>query len=145
MHSLLSQQMYNFRVPFARLAAFIWRRLENWAIHHSDAIIAICPELGEILKEMNVRQPWAVIENVGIAEFVESLDDNEVVQFRQKQGWDQQFVFGYIGTFEAYQGIPLLLEAVRRFKEKWDAHRIQWILVGATDEERPGWSERIRS
>lgn len=143
MHSLLSQQMYNFRVPFARLAAAVWRRLETWAIHHSDAIIAICPELGDALREMGVEQKWMVIENVGVAEFVNTLSDEEIRAFRENQPWKHEFVFGYIGTFEPYQGIPLLLESIRFYLDTFgpDAH---WVLVGAAPEDLSRWEKKLQ-
>ncbi len=144
MHSLLSQQMRNFRVPLARWAETVWRRLERWAMQRSDAIIAICPELANAVRRIVPDRPCTVIENVGIAEFVLRVQDVEVQALRRRINPSGDFLIGYVGTFEPYQGIDLLMETIAVVQSRSDGMRLRWILAGVTPQERPGWDDRIR-
>ena len=144
MHSLLSQQMYNFRVPLASAAAWVWRRLERWILRHSDAVIAICPALETAARDLRPDLPVVVIENAGIAEKVLNADPDAVRAVRSSWPWPDRFVIGYIGTFEPYQGVDLLLAAAARLVSTMDGSPPGWVLVGVTPKERAAWQAKIR-
>lgn len=144
MHSLLSQQMFNFRVPFAKLLSRVWRKLERWAMQRSDAIIAICPELETSIHSLNIDKPVIVIENSGIAEFLDGVDRESVDRLRVSFPWPDRFVIGYIGTFEPYQGVDILLEAASEVIRSKPQRTPGWVLVGIPSDELLNWKSRVR-
>ncbi|GBC84725.1 Alpha-monoglucosyldiacylglycerol synthase [bacterium HR11] len=145
MHSLLSQQMHNFGVPLARVAAWVWRGFERWAIRHTRALIAICDELAHVVRRLRPDLPYEVIENVGVAEFIEQVSDDEVRRVRQAVNPDGHYLVAYIGTFEPYQGLDMLLEAIARWKADSDGSAVRWVLAGVEPERYAEWADRLRA
>ncbi len=145
MHSLLSQQMYNFKVPLAPLWAAIWKKFEDYVFHRVDAVIAICEDLGNTVRERYPDVSCRVIENQGIAEYVESVKEEHIQLMRKRFRWPDRIIFGYVGTFRPYQGIDLLLESIRVFKETYPhlIDRAGWVLVGVTEDERKTWTSLL--
>ncbi len=144
MHSLLSQQMYNFGVPLARVAAWVWRCFERWALRHTRALIAICDELACAVRRLRPDLPCEVIENVGVAEWVEQVPDDEVRRVRQTLNPDGHYLVVYVGTFEPYQGLDILLEAIVRWQARPGDSPVRWVLAGVEPERYAGWAERLR-
>jgi glycosyltransferase involved in cell wall biosynthesis len=111
MHSSLSQQFINFNVTRSRSIQRILQFFEKWALKSSDAIIAICPYLGEHVVSSGVLNKVFVIENTPEAErlFTGKTPKNEL---RSKHQFDGKSVVLYAGTFEHYQGLDLLMESI---------------------------------
>src|SRR5688572_27927776 len=63
MHSSLAQQFINFNVTRSRFLHRIFQFFEKKALKSSDAIIAICPHLGEHVKSSGINNRVFVIEN----------------------------------------------------------------------------------
>jgi glycosyltransferase involved in cell wall biosynthesis len=111
MHSSLPQQLSNFR--FSRSA--VLRRAFEWAeqrmIHRSRVVITICQELQDTVRHMGLGDRALLIENVmgGDVEDAPSLSAVEVRE-RWRVTPDAPLVL-YTGTFEAYQGLQLLIQA----------------------------------
>lgn len=114
MHSSLPQQLSNFK--YSKSAAlrqmFVWA--EDQMVHGSDVVITICQELQDTVEEMGVGERALLIENVmgGDVEDAPSLAPAEV-----RQRWqipDAAPLALYTGTFEAYQGVELLIQASAR-------------------------------
>jgi glycosyltransferase involved in cell wall biosynthesis len=114
MHSSLPQQLSNFK--YSGSAAL--RRLFVWAedrmVHGSNVVITICQELQDTVGQMGVGERALLIENVmgGDVEEPPSLDPNEI-----RRTWDIPAaapIALYTGTFEAYQGVELLVQAAAR-------------------------------
>ena len=110
MHSSLPQQLTNFK--YSRSAAL--RRGFSWAedrmVHGSEVIITICRELQDKVEEMGVGTRALLIENVmgGEVEEAPSLSVSDVRR-RWRITADAPLVL-YTGTFEAYQGVDLLID-----------------------------------
>ena len=91
------------------LRGFEWA--EDRMVHGSDVVITICQELQDTVEGMGVGDRALLIENVmgGDVEEPPSLGVAEV-----RRRWsipaDAPLVL-YTGTFEAYQGVDLLIEA----------------------------------
>jgi glycosyltransferase involved in cell wall biosynthesis len=111
MHSSLPQQLSNFK--YSRSAAlrklFLWA--EDQMVHRSKVVITICRELQDTVEQMGVGERALLIENVmgGDVDDAPSLAASAV---RGKWGIPAEApLVLYTGTFEAYQGVELLIEA----------------------------------
>ena len=109
MHSSLPQQLSNFKAYNIGFIRKIFETLENKVLSSCDAVITICDDLGKIVDTGYPDKPHSMIENIG--------EDRKVFQangvdWKTKLGIENQSVLLYTGTFEAYQGIDLFLEAM---------------------------------
>jgi glycosyltransferase involved in cell wall biosynthesis len=121
MHSSLPQQLENFQYTSSKLLIRLFERLELASLNCADAVITICPELARlavdrmpdptrhfliensILDEVRLKQgPSTVPENGALAPSVPR---------------DRPIVL-YAGSFEAYQGLHLLIEAFARTRHQ---------------------------
>jgi glycosyltransferase involved in cell wall biosynthesis len=128
MHSSLPQQLSNFK--YSRSAAlgraFLWA--EDRMVHGSQVIITICRELQDTVEQMGVGDRALLIENVmgGDVEDAPSLSAVDV-RTRWRISPDAPLVL-YTGTFEAYQGVELLLDAVALIAKTHPSARV--LVVG---------------
>lgn len=111
MHSSLAQQFINFNVTDSPFIHRILRFFEKRALLSSDAIIAICPYLGEHVRESGVTRKVFVIENTPEADmFFNHSGAKPEVELPQEI--KSRPVVLYAGTFEHYQGLDLLMESI---------------------------------
>lgn len=111
MHSSLAQQFINFNVTHSPFIHRILRFFEKRALLSSDAIIAICPYLGEHVRESGVTRQVFVIENTPEADtFFNNSSGKSEVELPQEI--KTRPVVLYAGTFEHYQGLDLLMESI---------------------------------
>jgi glycosyltransferase involved in cell wall biosynthesis len=111
MHSSLPQQLSNFKYSKsgALRGAFNWA--ENQMVFGSDVVITICQELQDTVARMGVGGKALLIENVmgGDVEEPPSMTPDQI-----RQTWgiapDATLIL-YTGTFEAYQGLELLVKS----------------------------------
>lgn len=111
MHSSLPQQLSNFK--FSQSAAL--RRTFNWMedqmVHKSDVVITICQELQDTVAEMGVADRALLIENV-MGGDVDEPPSKTPEAIRSAWGIPPTAPLAlYTGTFEAYQGVDMLIEA----------------------------------
>ena len=125
MHSSLPQQLSNFKAFNVRLFRKTFEHLENRVLDTCDGIITICDELAQIVAARVPHKPHKMIENIGDDSQVFSATAENVVETFALQ---DKAVLLYTGTFEAYQGIDLLLEALPHVKAKQD--NVVAMLVG---------------
>lgn len=131
MHSSLPRQFGNFgRYDWAPVVR-AFRGLERYTLRGSAAVIAVCPALEEQAREVGYEGPVAVIENTLGAASGEP-DPGAVETLRTELGLGGSRVVVYTGTFEAYQGLDLLLEAIPLLPDgvRSDA---RFLLVGGDD------------
>ena len=128
MHSSLPQQLSNFKYSRSRALrrAFLWA--EDKMVHGSGVIITICRELQDTVEQMGVGERALLIENVmgGDVEDAPSLSASEV-RPRWQVPADAPLVL-YTGTFEAYQGVELLIDAAAILAKTHPAARV--LVVG---------------
>ena len=109
MHSSLPLQLSNFKSFNLGIFCTAFERLEHQVLSTCDAVITICDDLARIVEPNYPDVPHAMIENTG--------EDRKVFQ-RSTRDWAGELDLGtgpvllYTGTFEAYQGIDLFLEAM---------------------------------
>lgn len=142
MHSSLAQQFINFNVTKSAWIHKILQFFEKRALKSSDAIIAICPYLGEHVKSSGVDRRVFIIENTPEADMFFASQDPSRPSLREDIRFKGRPVVLYAGTFEHYQGLDLLMESVPKVvKEKPD---VLFLLIGgdkATLDQYRKWSE----
>jgi glycosyltransferase involved in cell wall biosynthesis len=137
MHSSLPQQLDNFKFTKSRLIVRIFQTLEDRCLKAADAVITICPALRDYALESGVSPARQLLIENSI------FDDVRLKQSPQAPGSKGSFaevefdsahpVILYAGTFEAYQGIEILVHAFARLVVKRPDARL--LLVGGTDEQ----------
>ena len=112
MHSSLPQQLRNFRFSNSRLLVGFFALLEKLSLRAVHGVITICPELQQQVDGMNLRAPSVMIENtlfdrVDLSDCGDDVSD-ELINWDR---FDGKKLVLYTGTFEHYQGLPLLLDS----------------------------------
>jgi glycosyltransferase involved in cell wall biosynthesis len=112
MHSSLPQQLGNFAFSGSRMLKASFQAIERFMIRRSRVIIVICPSLEETVRAIKPEARTVLIENApGSAEDVATADDAAAVR-RSLGLLPGTPVVLYTGTFEAYQGLDLLFDAM---------------------------------
>jgi len=112
MHSSLPQQLTNFAFSRSRLIARAFLAIERFMIRRSRVVIVICPSLEDTVRAIEPQARTVLIENApGSAEAAATPD--QAAAIRRTLGVDEATpIVLYTGTFEAYQGLDLLFEAM---------------------------------
>ncbi|WP_290653780.1 TIGR04063 family PEP-CTERM/XrtA system glycosyltransferase, partial [Aquisalimonas sp.] len=113
------------------------RGLETWALRRADAVTTICEGLRQDILARGIPPGRVtVIPNaVDLAAF--SGGGKAEPGLRASLGLHGR-VLGFIGSFYAYEGLPLLLQALPRIRQR--APDVKVLLVGGGPEE-----ERLRT
>lgn len=111
MHSSLPQQLSNFKYSRSGLL----RRLFTWAedrmVHGSQSVITICQELQDTVVRMGAGDRSLLIENV-MGGDVDEAPSTPAADIRTAWGIPADAPLAlYTGTFEAYQGVEMLVDA----------------------------------
>lgn len=111
----------------------ITKALETYVFRQADAITTICEGLrSDIAKRGIVAEKITVIPNaVDIDRFTYGVEPDQ--DLRTQLGLQNKTVLGFIGSFYAYEGLPLLLEALPEILEKQPETRL--LLVGGSPQE----------
>lgn len=133
MHSSLPQQLDNFGYTRSRFIRRVFERIEATMIANSRVIITICKELQDTAVALGAADRASLIENV-MGGDVEDGDSTPAAELRARYGLqsDQPVVL-YTGTFEAYQGVGLLIEAAAALGVTHPRARV--LVVGGTSEQ----------
>src|SRR6185503_18452405 len=112
MHSSLPQQLTNFAFSRSRVIRQAFLAIERFMIRHSRVVIVICPSLEDAVKAIEPGARTVLIENApGSADDVATPAQAAVVR-RSLGVEDAAPIVLYTGTFEAYQGLDLLFDAM---------------------------------
>jgi glycosyltransferase involved in cell wall biosynthesis len=133
MHSSLPEQLVNFRYTRSAILRGLFALSERWTIKGSAAVIVVCPYLQEVVAGIDAQRPCFLIENSPLAEANRTASDEDVAALRQSLGLQEAAVIGYTGTFEAYQGLELLFDAVRYVTEREPRARL--LMVGGHPDQ----------
>lgn len=109
------------------------RALETYVLRRSDAIVAICQGLkNEILGRGIPGSRVTVVPNaVDVEQF--TMDREIDVELQRALGLEGRIVLGFIGSFFAFEGLGLLLEALSRLRPREPDVRL--LLVGGGPEK----------
>jgi glycosyltransferase involved in cell wall biosynthesis len=112
MHSSLPEQLSNFQFSQSRVLAAMFRILERQMVRRSASVIVICRHLEDVARAIDPNGHIVLIENApGSGETTRPAGPNPV---RSRAGIaDGVPLVLYTGTFEAYQGLDLLYDAMR--------------------------------
>jgi glycosyltransferase involved in cell wall biosynthesis len=133
MHSSLPQQLTNFAFSRSTLMRRIFVAIERLMIRRSRVVIVICPSLEETVRAIDSTARTILIENApGSAEDEATLEQAAAVR-RALALSDAAPVVLYTGTFEAYQGLELLFEAMATVRAARPDARL--VLVGGKPEQ----------
>src|SRR5947207_728404 len=112
MHSSLPQQLTNFAFSGSRLLRRVFATLERIMIRRSRVVIVICPSLEETVRAIHDRARVVLIENApGAGDAGATPAQGAGIRERYEIAKDTPLVV-YTGTFEAYQGLDLLFDAM---------------------------------
>ncbi|CAA9892256.1 Glycosyltransferase, exosortase A system-associated [Candidatus Methylobacter favarea] len=109
------------------------KALETYVFKQADAITTICEGLrSDIARRGIAAEKITVIPNaVDIDRFTYGVEPDQ--NLRTQLGLQNKIVLGFIGSFYAYEGLPLLLEALPTILEKQPETRL--LLVGGGPQE----------
>jgi glycosyltransferase involved in cell wall biosynthesis len=140
MHSSLPQQLSNFKFSKSKMLIGAFEKLEAHTINRADAVITICPELFNYVKERFPQKYNLLIENVADNSLVfGSQPDVATIKDRLKSNGEA--VVLYTGTFEPYQGIDLLIDASAQVVEH--IPHIRFVLVGGKPEQVQQYQQKV--
>lgn len=112
----------------------ISRALESYLLKRADAVVAICGGIRtEVLSRGVAAERVAVVPNGVDPEWLERRARAETLATRF--GLGQGPVFGYVGSFSHYEGLPFLVEAAPEFLERFPGSRLL-IVGGGRDESQ---------
>ena len=139
MHSSLPQQIANFGVRGGTWLAPILGWLERFMVRRSKLVVVICPELETVVRQISPQAPMVLIENAS----GEPPAPGRGIDVRRTFGLTAHApVVLYTGTFEAYQGLDLLYEAMRLVAaERPD---VKLVLVGGEIAQVAAARARVR-
>jgi glycosyltransferase involved in cell wall biosynthesis len=133
MHSSLPQQLTNFSFARSPLLRRAFEKMEHTTVFGSDVVITICQDLHDRVHEMGAGSRAVLIENVmgGDVEEPPQLSSSEV---RSRWGIppDAPLVL-YTGTFEPYQGLDMLMQAVATVAKARPEVRL--LVVGGREDQ----------
>ena len=112
MHSSLPQQLANFAFSRSRLIHGVLLWIERFMIARSRVVIVICPALEETVRAIDTRAHVVLIENAPGSADAHATPGQERSVRRELGLSDSSPLVLYTGTFEAYQGLDLLYQAM---------------------------------
>lgn len=140
MHSSLPQQLRTFKSFDLKPIRASFEALENHVLDTCDGVITICADLETIALARCGDTPHAMIENTG--------DDTRIFGRSTEQPRADFDLHGrqiilYTGTFETYQGLDLLLDAMALLaKSHPKAHLV---MVGGRPDQIAAYGERAKT
>ncbi len=112
---------------------YLTRMLESRVFRQADAVTTICEGLrSDIIRRGVPENKVTVIPNaVDIQKFSVGRPKDEGLA--RKLGLDKRTILGFIGSFYAYEGLPLVLQALPRIRES--VPDVSLLLVGGGPQQ----------
>jgi len=110
----------------------ISRALETFVMQHADVVVAICDGIRREVERRGIPQDQlAVVPNGVDGEWFKDWPRAETLARRLCLG--EGPVFGYVGSFSHYEGLPFLVEAAPQFLRRFTGASL--VLVGSGRDE----------
>jgi glycosyltransferase involved in cell wall biosynthesis len=143
MHSSLPQQLSNFAFSRSPLVRGVFAAIERLMIRRSRVVIVICPALEETVRGVDPQARVVLIENApGSGEAQPTPEQAAQVRAEFGVAAATPLVL-YTGTFEAYQGLDLLFEAMAVVRERRPDARL--LLAGGKPDQIARAREQART
>ncbi len=130
--SSLAEQLTARRRGFWRPLAPLLRFLEKWAVERSDCLVTVCPALTDHVRNLSRHKPVFQIEDTPAVRH-EPLSPEREAGLRKELSLTGKKAVVYVGNFEAYQGVDLLLRAFALVVRKVSGCAL--VLVGGTERD----------
>lgn len=139
MHSSLPQQLTNFAFSRSTLLRRLFAAGERLVIRGSRVVIVICPHLADTVRAIEPGARQVLIENAP-GSVDEPVTPEAVADVRRDLGLAAETpIVLYTGTLEAYQGLDLLLDAMREVRQARPDARL--VVAGG----KPDQVEKLRA
>src|SRR5207247_1881246 len=112
MHSSLPQQLTNFAFSRSAVIRRLFLAIERLMIRRSRVVVVICPSLEEAVRKIDPQAHIVLIENAPGSVDEQSSPAQAAAVRRTLELDDRTPIVLYTGTFEAYQGLDLLFDAM---------------------------------
>jgi glycosyltransferase involved in cell wall biosynthesis len=133
MHSSLPQQFANFAFSRSPLVRAIFEAIERLMIRRSRVVIVICPALEETVRQIEPQARIVLIENApGSGDAQPTAQDAAKIRAQFDIAPGTPLIL-YTGTFEAYQGLDLLFEAMALVRDRRPDARL--LLAGGKPDQ----------
>jgi glycosyltransferase involved in cell wall biosynthesis len=141
MHSSLPRQFSNFGLGNWRFLVGWFKLLERMVMNTCDAVITVGSDLEALVRRINPLVPVITIENMppaagDLGHAAVTLDE-----LRQRLALQDFVSIVYTGTFEAYQGLDLLLESARIVVNS--NPKAHFLLVGGKTHQIARWRDVV--
>jgi len=147
MHSSLPQQLQNFRFTRSSILIGTFAGLENTCVKAANAVVTVCPDLRDrAIRLRGSADDILLIENSLTDEVqVDGPADPDPVTVADgfADFGQARSVILYAGTFEAYQGVELLVEAFAKLVKIQPEARL--LLVGGDARQVERIRQRVES
>jgi glycosyltransferase involved in cell wall biosynthesis len=120
MHSSLPQQLENFDFSRNPVLKALFTAMENFVLKGSRSVIVICRDLQDYVRGLGYGEKTVFLENIlDFNDFDPAPPaEEEIASLRRDIAPGGEKIVLYAGNFEPYQGVPLLVEAFGRMKER---------------------------
>lgn len=106
-----------------------WFLIEKRILKSADRVFIVSLELEEFLLQIGVRQEKIVFAPIGVD--VNFFDSKKVFDnFKKSFGFENKFVIGYVGSFQKYHGLDIILRAILKIKQNNGANDLRFVFVG---------------
>ncbi len=136
MDSSLSEQMVD-RFPSLRVVRGVFQRLERSGIGRSTGVLAVCPALAELAREMGQEGT-----HVGLVEDTTLIPVHHDPHGAESPDPGSTRTILYIGNLESYQGIDLLLDSFSSVVDRVPSARLR--IIGGSDNRIRQYRDRAR-
>jgi glycosyltransferase involved in cell wall biosynthesis len=133
MHSSLPQQLTNFAFSQSRAIRRVFLSVERVMIRRSRVVIVICPSLQDTVRRIDPDARVILIENAPGSSEDRATPEQAAAIRREFRLPAATPVVLYTGTFEAYQGLDLLFEAMAHVQVSVPEARL--LLAGGQPEQ----------
>jgi glycosyltransferase involved in cell wall biosynthesis len=141
-HSSIPQALGNFGYNKFPLLIRVFEWIERIIIRSSNALIAISPELANYVRKIDKNIPLVVIENIFEAVDLGNISEESLRKLRDEYSLsDREKIVLYVGTFEKYQGLDLLIDSVEIVSRHINA--VKFVLVGGRSDQIQHYRNRI--
>jgi glycosyltransferase involved in cell wall biosynthesis len=139
MHSSLPRQLKNFEFGNWGPLVALFEMLERMVINTCDAVITIGADLEALVRATNSRVPLITIENMPVSISEGAVNGLALERLKDQLALQGLLPIVYTGTFEAYQGLDLLVESAHIVVNK--NPKARFLLVGGKSHQVSHWRQ----